>query len=89
MRLAARIRKLSFPVAFRPFTDAEEEATTLLIFEHAFFPGLFQTESYAQAVLETHPHVTPEQVAERLAARLSRQTILARDKPGVVPPRRG
>jgi transcriptional regulator with XRE-family HTH domain len=80
MRLAARIRKLSFPVAFRPFTDAEEEATTLLIFEHALFPGLFQTESYARAVLETYPHVTNEQVAARLAARLSRQAIVAGSK---------
>src|SRR5438034_9050304 len=44
MRLAARIRKLSFPVSFRPFTEAEEEATALYIFEHALFPGLFQTK---------------------------------------------
>jgi DNA-binding XRE family transcriptional regulator len=80
-RLAARIRKMSFPVAFRPFTDAEEEATTLLIFEHSFFPGLFQTEAYARAVLVTHPHVTDEQVAERLSGRMSRQAVLARDKP--------
>src|SRR5579864_749842 len=80
-RLAARIRKLSFPVAFRPFTDAEEEATALYIFEHALFPGLFQTEDYARAVLETYPNVTGQQVVDRLAARLTRQTILTLDKP--------
>lgn len=51
MRLAARIRKLSFPVAFRPFTDFEEDATALYIFEPALFPGLFQVEEYAHAVL--------------------------------------
>src|SRR5512146_1374742 len=81
MRLAARIRKMSFPVAFRPFTDAEEEATALYIFEHALFPGLFQTEEYARAVLATYPGASDEQIDDRLAARLSRQDILARDDP--------
>ena len=81
LRLAVRIRKLSFPVAFRPFTEAEEEATALYIFEHALFPGLFQTEDYARSVLSTYPKVTHEQVAARLAARLSRQVILSRDSP--------
>jgi transcriptional regulator with XRE-family HTH domain len=81
MRLATRIRKLSFPVAFRPFTDAEEEATTLYIYEHAFFPGLFQTEEYAHAQLATYPNATTEQVAERLSGRMSRQGIVVRDNP--------
>jgi transcriptional regulator with XRE-family HTH domain len=81
MRIATRIRKMSFPVAFRPFTDAEEEATTLYVYESAFFPGLFQTEEYAHAQLATYPNVSPEQVADRLAARMSRQTISARDDP--------
>jgi DNA-binding XRE family transcriptional regulator len=81
MRLAARIRRLSFPVAFRPFTEAEEEATALYIFEHGLFPGLFQTESYARTVLATYPHVTAEQVGDRLSARLARQEIPVRVNP--------
>jgi transcriptional regulator with XRE-family HTH domain len=81
MRLAKRIRMMSFPVAFRPFTGFDEEATTLMIFEHSFLPGLFQTEAYARAVLLTHPHATDEQVEQRLSARLSRQPILAGDNP--------
>jgi transcriptional regulator with XRE-family HTH domain len=81
MRLAARIRKLSFPVAFRPFTDAEEEATALYIFEHSLFPGLFQIKEYARALVFAHPGVTEKQATERLDARLSRQGILARDNP--------
>jgi len=76
MRLAGRIRKLSFPVAFRPFTGFEEEATALYIFEHALFPGLFQGEDHARYLLATYPGATPELVTERLAARLSRQEIL-------------
>ncbi len=72
MRLATRIRRLSFPVAFRPFTEAEEEATALYIFEHVLFPGLFQTRGRTRArVLATYPNATDEQVAERLTARLS------------------
>jgi transcriptional regulator with XRE-family HTH domain len=81
MRLATRIRKMSFAVAFRPFTDVEEQATALLIFEHAFFPGLFQTEDYGRAVLATYPHVTDEQVAERVITRMSRKSILTRENP--------
>jgi transcriptional regulator with XRE-family HTH domain len=81
MRIAVRIRKLSFPVAFRPFTDAEEEATALYIFEHGLFPGLFQTKEYARTLVNMHPGVTEEQAAERLTARLSRQAIVTRDDP--------
>jgi DNA-binding XRE family transcriptional regulator len=80
-RLAARIRKMSFPVAFRPFTGFEEEASALFIFEHALFPGLFQVEDYARFLITTYPGATPEFVVDRVAARLSRQEILARDNP--------
>jgi transcriptional regulator with XRE-family HTH domain len=81
LRLAVRIRKLSFPVAFRPFTEAEEEATALYIFEHALFPGLFQTEDYAREVLASHPNTSDDQVANRLVARMSRQAIFDRNTP--------
>jgi transcriptional regulator with XRE-family HTH domain len=81
MRLGARIRKLSFPASFRPFTGFEEDATALYIFEHALFPGLFQVEEYARTLVGMHPGVTKEQATARLAARLSRQDILARDNP--------
>jgi hypothetical protein len=42
--------------------------------------GLLQTEQYARAILAVNPGVTEEQVSERLAARLARQAILARDE---------
>jgi transcriptional regulator with XRE-family HTH domain len=81
MRIAVRIRKLSFPASFRLFSDAEEEATALYIFEHGLFPGLFQTEQYARTLVSMHPGVTEEQAAERLTARMSRQAIITRDNP--------
>jgi hypothetical protein len=34
-------------------------------------------------VLSRHPHVTPDQVTERVAARMARQSVLDRDDPAV------
>jgi transcriptional regulator with XRE-family HTH domain len=80
-RLVTRLRNLPFPAAFRSFAPHEAEATALYIFEHSFIPGLLQTQSYAQVVLEAYPDVTDDVVSERLAGRLSRQAILERDDP--------
>ena len=71
----------SFPPAFREFAAYEAEAVTIWTFQHSLMPGLLQTEGYARAVLERHPNVTGEQVSERVAARLSRQSVLERTDP--------
>jgi hypothetical protein len=71
----------AFPAAFREFAAYEAEAVTIWTFQHSLMPGLFQTEGYARAVLERHPNVTSEQVAERVAARLARQSVLERTDP--------
>jgi transcriptional regulator with XRE-family HTH domain len=71
----------AFPAAFREFAAYEAEALTIWTFQHSLVPGLLQTEGYACAVLERHPNVTSEQVAERLAARLARQSVLERADP--------
>jgi hypothetical protein len=71
----------AFPAAFREFAAYEAEAVTMWTFQHSLVPGLLQTEGYARAVLERHPNVTTEQVAERLAARLARQSVLERTYP--------
>jgi transcriptional regulator with XRE-family HTH domain len=71
----------AFPPALREFAAYEAEAVALWTFEHSLVPGLLQTEAYARAVLERHPHVTAEQVTERVAARLARQALLDRDEP--------
>jgi DNA-binding XRE family transcriptional regulator len=80
-RLVVRLRNLPFPASFRSFAPHEADATALYIFEHSMIPGLLQTPDYARAILETHPDVTEEVVSERLAGRLSRQSVLDRDDP--------
>jgi hypothetical protein len=74
----------AFPPAFREFAAYEAEAVTLWTFQHALVPGLLQTEDYARAVLERHPNVTTDQVAERVIARLSRQAVLERVDPPIL-----
>jgi transcriptional regulator with XRE-family HTH domain len=71
----------AFPPSLREFATYEAQAITLWTFEHSVMPGLLQTEDYARSVLERHPNVTPEQVAERVAGRLARQAVLDRDDP--------
>jgi DNA-binding XRE family transcriptional regulator len=68
----------AFTPALREFADYEAEAVTLRTFEHSVIPGLLQTEEYAREVLSRHPHVTPDRVTERVAARLKRQEVLDR-----------
>jgi transcriptional regulator with XRE-family HTH domain len=80
-RLAVRLRNLPFPASFRSFAPHEAEATAIYTFEHSLIPGLLQTEDYARAVLQTHPDVTEDVVSERLAGRLSRQSVLEREDP--------
>lgn len=70
-----------FPQSLREFAAYEAEAVTLWAFEHSLIPGLLQVEAYALAVLQRHPDTTPEQAAERAAARIARQAVLDRDRP--------
>jgi hypothetical protein len=70
-----------FPPSLREYAAYEAEAVALWWFEHTLMPGLLQTEDYARAVLERHPNVTPDQVTERVTARLARQAVLDREDP--------
>jgi transcriptional regulator with XRE-family HTH domain len=74
----------TYPEQFRAFAEYESEATSLWLFEHTLVPGLLQTEDYAREVLSRHPHVTPDEVAERVAARIARQSVLDREMPPLV-----
>jgi transcriptional regulator with XRE-family HTH domain len=74
----------AFSAAFREFATYEAEAVALWLFQHSLMPGLLQTEEYARAVLERHTNVTSEQVDERVAARMARQSVLERTSPPLV-----
>ncbi|WP_433346037.1 helix-turn-helix domain-containing protein [Micromonospora sp. CA-111912] len=66
---------------FLPWLDAERRATQLRYFEPNLIPGLLQTEAYARAVLRLDPRLSDDEVDRRVAARIERQSILAREDP--------
>lgn len=66
---------------FRPWAEAERDATSLRSFECAVLPGLLQTEAYARAVLSSGP-LGGDEVEGHVAARLKRQAaVFERSRP--------
>lgn len=68
------------PPWLREWVDWEREATALRWFEHAWVPGLLQTEAYARATLRGEP-LTPAEVDDLVASRTERQSILHQERP--------
>ena len=75
---------IATPPWFRSWVEHEQQAATLRIWQLGVLSGLLQTQDYARAILAVNPGVTEDQVRERLAARLARQALLARDDPPAV-----
>jgi hypothetical protein len=71
----------AYPDWFQDWPEKEATARRLRWYEPNLVPGLLQTEDYARAVFRTRFGITDEIVQERVAARLRRQEILARDNP--------
>ena len=80
-RIQRHVGIAPFPAWFRPFVDYEAAATSLRFFEHAFVPGLLQTEDYSRAVLSARPNTTDEDTDQLVKARLTRREILVRSEP--------
>jgi transcriptional regulator with XRE-family HTH domain len=59
----------------------EDKAVAVEDFQPIFVPGLLQTAAYARAVISRNVNVPPEEVDERVAARLARQILFSRDRP--------
>ena len=59
----------------------ENKAVTIDDFQAIVVPGLLQTGDYARAVISCNVNMPPEEVDERAAARLARQSLLCRDYP--------
>ncbi len=67
--------------ALRSFLGMEEAATGIREFASQFVPGLLQTEDYARAVFGIRIDAMPEELAGRVAVRMQRQKLLAREDP--------
>ena len=69
----------AYPSWFQDWLVSEREAKKLRWFEPLLVPGLLQTEDYARAIFRARFGMTDEEIDERVAARLKRQEVLARD----------
>jgi transcriptional regulator with XRE-family HTH domain len=61
--------------------DHESKAVTISEFEAIFVPGLLQTGEYARTVINCDVNVPPDEVNDRVAARLARQSLFSRERP--------
>ncbi|MFG2005917.1 Scr1 family TA system antitoxin-like transcriptional regulator [Spirillospora sp. NPDC048911] len=67
------------PLWFRPYVEFERKATCVRVFDPLDVPGLLQNEAYARTILSSR--YEGDELDEAVAARLSRQLVLARKRP--------
>jgi transcriptional regulator with XRE-family HTH domain len=67
------------PPAAATFYGLEDGAATIQQYSTALVPGLFQTTSYARALIKSQPSILDSIVERRLALRMRRQMIVIRD----------
>jgi Domain of unknown function (DUF5753) len=66
-----------FPDLNVPYISLEQHASSITSFTTSYFPALVQTADYARAVISAiAPHLSPEILERRIAARLRRQVVL-------------
>jgi transcriptional regulator with XRE-family HTH domain len=61
--------------------DHENKSVTINDFQPIGMPGLLQTGDYARAVLSRSGNIPADEVGDRVAARLARQSLLSRADP--------
>ncbi|MEV5412682.1 helix-turn-helix transcriptional regulator [Thermopolyspora sp. NPDC052614] len=64
------------PDFYKDIAQAEQKANEIHTWNPLLIDGLFQTESYARAIFEDEPGITPEEVDQFVIGRMRRQTIL-------------
>ncbi|WP_405880904.1 helix-turn-helix domain-containing protein [Streptomyces sp. NBC_01136] len=79
-RLLGLVLRSQLPHWFQPYAEMEARATYISTYQAQVVYGLLQTEEYARAVLGVRKE---GDLDARVAARLERQRILARDEPPV------
>ncbi|WP_329108509.1 helix-turn-helix transcriptional regulator [Micromonospora sp. NBC_01699] len=75
------VKDADAPVWLREWLAIEREARVLRWYEHAFVPGLLQTEAYMRAIFSASHRLPANEVEQQVASRLERQTILTMDDP--------
>jgi transcriptional regulator with XRE-family HTH domain len=68
------------PKQLRTLIDHENKAVVISAFEATVVPRLLQTGEYARAVISRVVNVPPEEVEDRVAARLARQSLFTRER---------
>ena len=69
--------------AYETYIGLESDALSISIFQSSVVPGLLQTAEYAHAVIQAAatPPIGADMLEARVAARIARQAILARESP--------
>lgn len=82
MRALRKLAKLeSCPPWLREWIEFERQAVVLRWFEPLVVPGLLQTEAYARATIACSGQFKPDEVEQRVIARMERQAILTGERP--------
>jgi transcriptional regulator with XRE-family HTH domain len=77
VELLSMAQDASIPGYGRAVVDREGKAARIQVFGSSLFPGLLQTEDYAQALIRTSlPGESEERINERVAARMRRKRVL-------------
>ncbi|MGH3873591.1 MAG: helix-turn-helix domain-containing protein [Pseudonocardiaceae bacterium] len=69
------------PLQLVTYIDHESKAVAISDFQSTLLPGLLQTGDYARALLKEAGRVPAEEIDDRVAARLARQSLFSRDHP--------
>jgi transcriptional regulator with XRE-family HTH domain len=69
------------PRQLRTLIDHENKAVTIEDFQPTLVPGLLQTTDYARAVIREAGVIPAEEIEDRVAARLGRQSLFGRERP--------
>jgi transcriptional regulator with XRE-family HTH domain len=69
------------PKQLRTLIEHENKAIAIKQFEFNLIPGLLQTGDYARALIEEAGMHPPDEITDRVAARLGRQNLLSRRNP--------
>jgi transcriptional regulator with XRE-family HTH domain len=80
-RVQVKVARESAPVWFRDWAAVERDAVLLRSWEPLVMPGLLQTPEYAREIMCSRPGISEDDVRERVAERLERQSIFDREWP--------